>query len=416
MSAMPKIEDFRDPGYNPFTAMKEIGGEGRVKDFFPELRRLRERSAVFDGDLREHFGVAADVTMHGVRQIAVLSYREAKQVLTDLGTFSNAAYMHNLGVYFGRSITTMDNPEHARFRRLFQQAFGPASIAVWGEEIIPRMIDRLIDRFEARGHAELVREFTLNFPFHFIHELMALPREDRDIFHRLAFGQILITIDPEHGMEAVEKIRDYLSQVIGQRRQTPLPNDFISLIATAEADGEQLPIDVVIAFFRQLMNAGGDTSYNGFSSVMTALLTHPEQLAAVKQDRRLVPKAIEEGLRWNSPVTMISRTPKKPLELAGVEMLPGDHVGVVLPAANRDPDAFERPDEFDIRRANRLHLAFGGGSHICIGQHLARMEMTIAMNRLLDRLPRLRCDDRYPRPEVTGFTLRGPEKLYVRFD
>jgi len=416
MGAMPQIQDFRDAAFNPFTAAKEGGGEGRIRDFHPELAKLREQNPVYDGDIKRHFGLDADLTLLDVRHVALLGAREVKEACTNVELYSNAIYMPNLGVYFGRSVTTMDNPEHARFRRLFQQAFGPKQIARWGEGIIPRMINRLIDGFEARGHAELVSEFTLFFPFHFIHELMALPVEDRDTFHRLAFGQILLTFDPEHGYEAMEKLRSYLTETVTARRAAPIDGDFMSMIATAEIDGERLPDDVVISFFRQLMNAGGDTSYNGFSTVLCALLNHPEQLEAVKQDRTLVPKAIEEGLRWNSPVCMISRTPKRPVELAGVRIEPRDHMALILPAANRDPAAFPDPDRFDIHRGSRAHGAFGFGSHICIGQHLARLEMAHAMNALLDRLPKLRRDESMPPPEVSGFMLRGPEQLYVRFD
>jgi cytochrome P450 len=414
VSASPKIEDFRDPSFDPFKAAKEQGGDDRV--FHPELKRLREINPVFDGDLRRHFGLTPDLTMLQLRHVAILGHREVKQALTDTDTYSNAAYEHNLGVYFGRSITTMDNPDHARYRRLFQQAFGPNSISKWGAEIIPRAINRLIDRFEQRGRAELVNDFTLFFPFHFIHELMALPAADRDAFHRLAFGQILITFDYEHGMEAVEKLRVYLTEIVRHRRDNPIPDDFISMIATAEVEGERLPDEVVISFFRQLMNAGGDTSYNGFSTVMAALLTHPDQLERVKHDRGLVPKAIEEALRWNAPVTMLARTPKRSVVLVGVKIEPGDHMGVILPAANRDPAAFDRPDTFDITRATRIHAAFGYGPHICIGQHLARLEMCTALNALLDRLPNLRADDAYPPAEISGFMLRGPASLHVRFD
>jgi cytochrome P450 len=416
MNAIPRIRDFADAGYNPFTAMKDLGGEGRVKDFYPDLKALRLENPVYDGDVRDYFGLPGDLTLRGVRKVAILSHKDVTRALTDTKAFSNTVYNHNLGVFFGRSVTTMDDPEHARFRRLFQTAFSPKMATAWGEEIIPRQINMLIDAFEARGEAELVSEFTLHFPFHFIHELMALPIEDREIFHRLAFGQIAVTFDEAHGMDATLKLKDYLTDVIHERRANPRESDFISMIATAEIDGERLPDDVVISFFRQLMNAGGDTSYNGFSTVLCALLNHPDQFTAVKADRSLVPKAIEEGLRWNCPVPMIARTPHQEMEIAGVVIRPGDHMAVMLAAANRDEAAFERPDEYDIRRATRAHAAFGYGPHICIGQHLARLEMTRAMNALLDRLPRLRADHRYSPPEVSGFSLRGPQKLHVRFD
>jgi len=416
MNTIPQIRDFDDAAYNPFTAMKDLGGEGLIGDFYPQLNALRRQHPVYDGDIREFFGLPGDITMPHIRKVGILGHKEVNRALQETVNFSNEIYNHNLGVAFGRSVTTMDNPEHSRFRRLFQTAFSPGSVKKWGEEIIPRQINGLIDGFATRGHAELVSEFTLHFPFHFIHELMALPMGDREIFHRLAFGQIAVSFDHEHGMDAVGKLKDYLTAIILERRANPRENDFMSIIATAEINGERLPDDVVISFFRQLMNAGGDTSYNGFSTVLCALLNHPDQFERVKQDRHLVSAAIEEGLRWNCPVSMIARTPHQEIEMAGIVIRPGDHMSVMLAAANRDETVFDRPDEFDISRATRSHAAFGYGPHICIGQHLARLEMGHALNALLDRLPKLRRDDRHPAPEVSGFGLRGPQKLYVRFD
>jgi cytochrome P450 len=416
MNAIPQIRDYDDVDYTPFTAMKDLGGEGSVRDFYPQLKALRQSNPVYDGDVREYFGLPGDLTLQHARKVTILGHKEVSRALQETASFSNTIYNSNLGVAFGRSVTTMDNPEHSRFRRLFQTAFSPSGVKKWGQEIIPRLINQLIDNFEERGEAELVGEFTLYFPFHFIHELMALPMEDRETFQRLAFGQIAISFDHEHGMDAIAKLKEYLTAVILERRANPREHDFMSIISTAEIDGERLPDDVVISFFRQLMNAGGDTSYNGFSTVLCALLNHPDQFEQVKQDRRLVAAAIEEGLRWNCPVPMIARTPHQELEMAGVVIRPGDHMSVMLAAANRDEAAFDRPDEFDISRASRAHAAFGYGPHICIGQHLARLEMANALNALLDRLPKLRADDRYPAPEVTGFSLRGPQKLHVRFD
>jgi cytochrome P450 len=416
VQALPRIRDFADPDYNPFTAAKLLGGEGQVKDVHPEFHRLRAINPVFDGDLRTHFGIAPDLTTQHLRQVAVLGYPQAMDLLTDTANWSNAVYSNNIGAFFGLSISIMDNPDHAYYRRMFQQAFGPTMVKRWSDELIPRVINDLIDEFEGRGHAELVTEFSLNFPFHFIHELLALPLSDRLVFHKLAFGQLLVTFDKAHGEEAIENLQSYLEMVVADRRAHPRENDLMSMVANAAIDGVPIPDPVVFGFFRQLMNAAGDTSYNGFSTAMAGLLSNPAQLEELKQNRSLVPRAIEEGLRWNSPVMMISRTPKRVLELSGVTINPGDHVGVVLVAANRDPAMFERPDEFDMHRGTRNHSAFGLGPHICLGQHLARSEMAAALNLLLDRLPKIRMDDRYPPPEVCGFMLRGPAALHVRFD
>jgi cytochrome P450 len=416
MDVPPTIADYEEVGFNPFTAAKELGGERKLTDPFPELHRLRTISPVYEGELKARFGLPSDLTQRGSRQVWLLGFKEARQVLLDPQTYSNAAYMSSVGIYFGpRSVTIMDNPEHARVRRLLQEVFGPRAIARWREEMIPRTIHRLIDGFADSGRVDLVDAFALRFPFHFIHELMALPAEHRDVFHKLAFGQLMITFDETHGMEAVNKIRDYVTATIAWRRAHPDPDDFVTALATTEVDGAPLDQEVIISFFRQLMNAGGETSYNGFSNLMVGLLTHPDQLEAVRRDRSLVPAAVEEGLRWEPPVCQALRTPLRPVEIAGVPIAPGDLIGFSLSAINRDPAQFDRPDEFDIFRGGRQHAAFSLGPHICIGQHLARIEMAQALNALLDRLPNLRLDPDHPPPEISGFMLRGAEAIHVRF-
>ncbi|CAN7190530.1 cytochrome P450 [Phenylobacterium sp. LjRoot225] len=417
MTTHVRIQDFDDVGYDPFSAAAETGGESGLGDIYPELARLRRAAPVQALDIRRHFGLAPDITTTEMRKVVVLGYAAASEVLGDAATYSNLVYNQNLGVSFGRSITTMDSPEHPLFRHAFQAGFMKPMLASWGETIVPRMIDRLIDDFADKGRAELVGDFTLHFPFHFIHELMQLPLEDRFAFQKLAFAQVNVFFDRERAYEAIEKLKAYLTDLVHARRDHPVgDDDFVHAIANARVDGERLPDEVVIAFFRQLMNAGGDTSYHGFSTVLTGLLTHPDQLEAVRADRSLVSRAIEEGLRWNCPVPIIQRTPLKPAELAGVEVRPGDRLDVVLAAANRDEQAYNQPDVFDIHRPPGRHLAFGYGAHICLGQHLARMEMGVALNALFDRLPNLRLDtDRSP-PVIDGLSLRGPHALHVRFN
>lgn len=412
-----RIEDYADASYDPYTAALTLGGEGHITDPYPELARMRREAAIWPVDFREHFGVVPDMTKTDVPAFTALGYQAVASILNDVTNFSNKSYESNLGVYFGPSITVMDPPEHGRFRRLFQKAFLPRMIADWETTLIPKIINRLVDRFADRGKADLASEYSLLFPFQFIMELMALPEQDRKVFQKLAFGQIFITFDPEHGMEAVTKLKDYLTDLIHQRREHPIgENDFIHAMAVAEVDGERLPDDVVISFFRQLMTAGGDTSYHGFGCVLASLLARPEQLDALRQDRSLVCAAIDEGLRLESPNLFISRTPAREVTMSGVTMQPGDTINVVIASANRDENQFPDPDRFDMFRKQNRHLAFGLGAHICIGKHLAQMEMRIALNTLLDRLPNIRLDPDMPPPVIKGFSLRAPEELHVRFD
>jgi cytochrome P450 len=417
MTTHARIQDFDDAGYDPFHAAAQTGGESGLGDIYPELARLRREAPVQAMDIRAHFGLQPDITTTDMRKVAVLGYEAASEVLSDSAAYSNTVYDRNLGVSFGRSITTMDPPEHPGFRRAFQAGFMKPMLASWSETIVPRMIHRLIDGFAGEGRSELVGDFTLHFPFHFIHELMQLPVEDRFTFQKLAFAQVNVWFDRDHAYEAIEKLRAYLTDLVRFRRDYPASeDDFVHVVANATVDGERLPDEVAIAFFRQLMNAGGDTSYHGFSSVLAGLLTHPDQLAAVRADRSLVGRAIEEGLRWNCPVPIIQRTPTSPQALAGVEVRPGDRLDVVLAAANRDESVYEDPDAFDVQRPPRRHMAFGYAAHLCLGQHLARMEMGVALNALLDRLPNLRLDPDHPPPVIDGLSLRGPHAVHVRFD
>ncbi|MCK9543060.1 MAG: cytochrome P450, partial [Novosphingobium sp.] len=193
--------------------------------------------------------------------------------------------------------------------------------------------------------------------------------------------------------------------------------DLISHLANVEVDGEKLPDDVLISFLRQLMNAGGDTTFRGTSVLLAGLLTHPDQLKAVSEDRSLVPHAIDEALRWEGPVASTFRYCAVDTEIDGNPIKAGTYVNTVLASANRDPRKFENPDEFNIfrDRKNRI-MAFASGPHVCIGQHLARVEMTRALNAILDKLPNLRLDPDKPAPQIIGHMLRYPEHLWVRFD
>lgn len=411
-----RIQDFDDPDYDPFTASARMANTGSVSDVYTEIGRLRRLAPVHELDLRVHFGTAYDLTVQGARQWSVLGYNEVNQILFDTENWSNKAYETSLGVAFGDSITVMDPPRHKDFRKIFQKAFTPAMIAVYGKTIIPKVIDGLIDGFANRGHADLANDFALLFPFHIINELLQLPHEDRSVFHKLAFAQATVRFDPVHSREAGQKLRTYLYDLIEDRRRNPLgENDFISTMVLAEVDGERLPDEILVSFLRQLMNAGGDTSYHGFGSAMTVLLTRPDVLARIKADRSLVDPALDECLRLEAPTMIIDRTPAKETTVAGITMMPGDRVSIVLGSANRDETVFEDPDTFSLDRKQKRHTSFGYGPHICIGQHLAKLEMRMALNGLLDRLPGLRLDPAYPAPAVLGIGLRGPKNVHVLF-
>lgn len=417
MAAAFAIEDFDDPGFDPFRISEKVAGQGAVTDIYPELRRLRHKGPIHEMDPRLHFGTAPDGTLEGRRKFTVFGHPLVTRMLTRSREFSNHNYNWNMGHMFGRSVTQMDAPEHTRYRLLFQKAFEPRMLAGWRHGLVPRICNSLIDRFAGRGRADLVGEFALHFPFQFVMELLDLPVESRPVFHKLAFCQTAVRYDRAHALEAGEKLIRYIRRMIAQRRDTPVgDSDFVHVLANAEAGGEAIPPVVLESFFRQLMNAAGDTSYHGFSSLIGALLRHPEQFAAIRRDRSLIPQAIEEALRIEAPIVFLERSVHGPMEIAGFTIDPEDHISVCIGDANHDESVFANPDTFDIFAERRKHLSFGAGPHICIGQHLARVEMEVALNALLDRLPNLRLDPDHPEPVGAGVSLRKPIEVRVLFD
>lgn len=412
---LPRIRDFDDPSFDPFSAMDEGFGP-HILDPYPRLAELRRQSPVHRLDYRVMFGLEPDVTMADLPRALVLSYDAVGQVYNDPATFSNTIYERNLGIGFGRSISVMDAPEHPRYRRIFQKAFLPNIVSKWGDSLVEPVIGRLIDRFIDHGRADLIKEFTALYPFHIIYEQLALPKDELGIFHKLAVALTTTTVDPRYAMEASAKLGDYYDALTDLRAQQP-GDDLISLLATAEVEGERLPKEVVVSFLRQLNNAAGDTTYRATSCMLVGLLSNPEQLEAVRRDRSLIPAVIEETMRWECPVLFGMRQTTRDVTLCGVDVPAGTVLDVGNGTANRDEARYADPDRFDIFRpaGGARHFGFAYGPHVCIGQHLARVEMTRALSAILDRLPNLRLDPDRPAPEIRGVNMRVPSELHVLF-
>jgi cytochrome P450 len=415
MAACTRIQDFDDSGFDPFRTFDEAQGFGEVEDPFPRIHELHRQATVHCGDLREQFGLKPFPIWDDIPSVFVMGYPLVERVYGDAATFSNAVMRRIYDKSFGASINGMDAPEHALYRRLFQRAFMPLKVADWGGRLVPAVIQRTIEPFARRGKAELVSEFTIKYPFDVVYGQLELPPEDLQAFHRLAVGLMCITVDFPHAAEASRKMGNYFQLLLQERRAAP-GEDLIGLLAQAEIEGERIPDEVTVSFLRQLMNAAGDTTYRSTGSLLVGLLTHPGQLEALRADRSLVPRAVEEALRWDGPLTLLTRQASRDVVLDGIEVPAGTKVDVVAGSANRDPDRYERPDEFDIHRPPSRHMAFAFGPHVCLGQHLARLEMSRALNALLDNLPNLRLDPDYPVPTVTGLNSRAPRAVHVLFD
>jgi cytochrome P450 len=216
-------------------------------------------------------------------------------------------------------------------------------------------------------------------------------------------------------LEAARKLGEYFTALIAARRAEPR-DDLITVLVSATVEGETLPEGNVLGFLRQLIAAGGDTTFRGTSVFLTGLLQNPDQLEALRVDRSLLPQAIEEALRWEPPAAATVRQATRDLSLGGVPIKAGSRVHVAIISANRDERVFDEPERFNIFRAKKRNFGFGHGIHICLGQHLARLEITRAMNVILDNLKNLRLDPSKPGPVIRGSTLRYPDHLDVCFD
>jgi cytochrome P450 len=402
---------------DPFEVFNTSTGSGLVRNPYPRFAELLAECPVHQGTTGQLFGVPAieqaTFSTTGTYYTAC-SYAAVSQVLLDGETFSSSGYGKTMGLVMGHSILEMDDPEHHRYRNLLQQVFSQKAMERWERELVAPIVARCIDAFVNRGRADLVRELTLPFPLEVIAGMLGLPQADLPRFHRLAVELISIAVNVERGIAASQQLRDYFAELLPPRRARP-GDDLMSVLAAAELDGQRLTDEEIFAFLRLLLPAGAETTYRSSSNLLFGLLTNPDQLAALRNDRTLMRRATEEGLRWEAPLTGIARTATRDVVVEGVAVPAGAVVMVSLGAANHDPSRWADPERFDIFREPKQHMAFAYGPHTCLGMHLARMETRVALDAVLDRLPNLRLDPDAEDVHVTGLTFRAPATLPVLF-
>ena len=382
---------------------------GDVRDPYTELARLRREEPV------QRIDMSGMPHEESKPVFMVYRHEEVQQMLRDNETFSSAIIIDAFGDVLGKHVMLgMDEPEHGRHRSLVSKAFSQKALARWEDELVGKVGNELIDRFADRGRAELVKEFTFPYPSQIIAGLLGLPREDYPQFQRWSISLLSFTINPERGRAASNTLREYFVPILAARREEPR-DDLISGLAQAEIDGEKLSDEEIFSFLRLLLPAGVETTYRSLGNMLFGLLSNPDQLDAVRADRSLLPQAIEEAVRWEPPLLAITRVATRDTELAGVPIPAGSSVMPMLGAANRQDDRYPDPDRFDIFRSARAHIGFGHGVHACLGMHLARLEMRVALNLLFDRLPHLRLDPDSNDPHIRGQVFRSPTSLPVLF-
>lgn len=281
----------------------------------------------------------------------------------------------------------MDPPKHGRIRGLVNKAFSPRMI----ESLRPRIqqiADDLISQFDSQSRIDLISQFAYPLPVIVIAEMLGIPSEDRDLFRKwttdlaplIDFVQDLGIV--ERAMKAMEQTREYFVKLVDERRKSPR-EDLVSALIAAEEKGDHLTLDEMLANIVLLLGAGHETTANLIGNGVLALLRNPGELEKLRSDPSLIKSAVEECLRYESPVQATARRTLEDVQIGGISVRKDSYVIVLIGACNRDPARFAEPDRFDIARLDNEHLAFGGGIHYCLGANLARVEGEIAIRSLM---------------------------------
>lgn len=324
-----------------------------------------------------------------------------------------------------RSFLSLDPPDHTRLRRLVASAFTPRVVATLAPRIT-ELTDELLTAASSDGGAgelELVSQLAYPLPVRIISELLGVPPEDHSRFAGWS-AKLAHSVQPSFGAidpaeraaaeQAALEFGEYFTELIILRRSSPA-DDLLTKLIRAEDAGDRLTVDELIATCVLLLVAGHETTVGLISNAMLALLRNPAQYAALATDPALAANAVEETLRYDSPVQLTGRVARDGIAIDGVEPAGGAVLLLLLAATGRDPDVFPDPDVFDLRRGAREHLAFAAGPHFCLGAPLARLEATIALRALAMRLadPVLDESTLVYKP---NFNLRGPARVVIKFD
>ena len=382
---------------------------------YPYFEYMRRTDPVFHGTFMDQEQMPEELRPED--EWVLFGYDGVFQAFRDDRIFTSAAYDKSIGLVMGHTILAMGGKEHHDHRSLVAKAFRATALERWEPSVIGPVCDQLIDEIKNDGHADLVKALTFEFPTRIISVLLGLPPEDLDMFRRLSLDLISIQTDIMAGLTAAAELHGYFLDQVEQRRQKPT-DDIIGDLVAAEIDGEKLTDEAIIAFLRLLLPAGLETTYRSSGNLLYLLLTHPEQLAIVNQDRSLIPAAIEEGLRFETPLTTVMRTTTEDVEIGGRTIPAGAQVDMCMGSANRDESRWPDANRFDIRRPRHAHIAFAGGIHMCLGMHLARMETRVMLDSLLDGLNGLAFapdDGTGEASRIVGLTFRSPNKLPVTF-
>lgn len=382
-----------------------------IRNPYPYFADKRGGAGIFPGTVMDFSKTPP--ALRPKTPFAAVSFEAVNQVFRDSDSFNSRIYDMTIGLFLGPTILAMEGEPHRKHRNLVSSAFKRKSLVHWEPDVVRPVCTALIDEVIDAGTADLVSDFTFEFPTRVISKLLGLPEEDLPWFRQRAMELISYTVDHERAFTASTALKDYFLAQMDKRKSRPTA-DIIGDLVTAEVDGEKLTDEAIFSFLRLLLPAGLETTYRATSNLLFLLLTHPDQFAAVRADHDLIGAAIEEGLRYETPLTTVQRTAIRDTQVAGVAVPAGAVVDVCIGSANRDESRWERAEEFDIFRKWIPHITFAAGEHTCMGLHLARMEMRVAMECLLERLDEITLVTDGD-PHIYGQPFRSPRSLPVTF-
>lgn len=356
----------------------------------------------------------------------IFDYPGVKRVLTDHAAFSSSVPgPRDWFIFF-------DPPRHTKLRGLLAKAFTPRVVANL-EPTIRELSQQLLDRTVPRGEMDLATEYSVPLPMMVIAHMIGIPLSDWERFKRWSDGILTLSytlrgLDDAEAMRAFDEfiavtaeMSAYLTEMIGQRRSSRSPTDaaqadLLSRLLEAEVDGQRLTQEEILGFFQLLVVGGQETTANLINNAILCFIENPDQLGRLRENMELLPSAIEEVLRYRSPLQWAMRTPAHDIEMCGQTIPAGKLVLAMIGSANRDPQQFPDPARFDISRNPNPHLAFGNGIHFCMGAALARLEAKIALNDLLQRTKGMSLASNEPWTPRRALHVHGPSHLPIQFE
>jgi len=348
----------------------------------------------------------------------ITRYADIKEISKDPDTFSNAGGIRPDSDALPMMIDT-DAPEHVRRRRLVSEGFTPGRIRE-SEAGIRNVCDAIIDRVCERGTADFVNDIAAPLPMIVIGDLLGVAPDDRDALLRWSDDMLksLGSPDPtamDRAALAAMEYAEYITAVVEQRRRDNQSDDLIGTLVHAEIEGDKLDESSLIYESLLILIGGDETTRHVISGGMYELLTHADQFALLVAERHRLPVAVEEMLRWVTPIKNMARQATRDVELHGETITKGQKLLLLYPSANRDETVFDDPERFDMTRTPNDHMAFGFGSHFCLGNRLARMELNVMFDRLLERLPDLALASDVEPPKRAANFVSGYETMPVTF-